>query len=157
MEDKKCLPSPISHIHTQTNKASNATMKVFTVSPFVFVVATATAFAPPSRQTMKTNLFSGGNMEKVDRTMRSVDDNLGYVATDPTAGDSPAVSRNKYDEVWVKQRARPRRNRKSAGVRAMVRENIVTPANFIYPLFIHDEDENSEILSMPGCYRHTGR
>merc|ERR1719253_379316 len=129
-------------------------MKVFTVSPFVFVVATATAFAPPSRQTMKTNLFSGGNMEKVDRTMRSVDDNLGYVATDPTAGDSPAVSRNKYDEVWVKQRARPRRNRKSAGVRAMVRENIVTPANFIYPLFIHDEDTNTEIVSMPGCFRH---
>eukprot|EP01083_Nonionella_stella_P138560 421609_1 len=38
------------------------------------------------------------------------------------------------------QRVRPRRNRKSAAVRSMVRENIVTPSNFIYPLFIHDED-----------------
>ena len=37
----------------------------------------------------------------------------------------------------------------------MVRENIVTPANFIYPLFIHDEDFNQPIESMPGCERHT--
>jgi porphobilinogen synthase len=37
----------------------------------------------------------------------------------------------------------------------MVRENIVTPANFIYPLFIHDEDFNQPIPSMPGCERHT--
>ena len=37
----------------------------------------------------------------------------------------------------------------------MVRENIVTPANFIYPLFIHDEDFNQDIVSMPGCERHS--
>jgi porphobilinogen synthase len=37
----------------------------------------------------------------------------------------------------------------------MVRENIVTPADFIYPLFIHDEDVNVEIASMPGCVRHS--
>lgn len=37
----------------------------------------------------------------------------------------------------------------------MVRENIVTPANFIYPLFIHDEDFNQPIPSMPGCERHS--
>lgn len=37
----------------------------------------------------------------------------------------------------------------------MVRENIVTPANFIYPLFIHDEDYNTPIASMPGCQRHS--
>lgn len=37
----------------------------------------------------------------------------------------------------------------------MVRENIVTPSNFIYPLFIHDEDFNVQIPSMPGCERHT--
>jgi porphobilinogen synthase len=86
--------------------------------------------------------------------MNGIDDNLGYEAFDPTSGDSPAVSRNNHGGVWVKQRARPRRNRKSAGVRAMVRENIVTPANFIYPLFIHDEDHNTEITSMPGCFRH---
>lgn len=37
----------------------------------------------------------------------------------------------------------------------MVRENIVTPANFIQPLFIHDEDFNQDIASMPGCQRHS--
>ena len=37
----------------------------------------------------------------------------------------------------------------------MVRENIVTPSNFIYPLFIHDEDFNQPIPSMPGCERHS--
>ena len=37
----------------------------------------------------------------------------------------------------------------------MLRENIVTPANFIYPLFIHDEDYNTPIASMPGCERHS--
>jgi porphobilinogen synthase len=57
--------------------------------------------------------------------------------------------------VCLFQRARPRRNRKSPAVRGMVRENIVTPANFIYPLFIHDEDFNQPIVSMPGCCRHS--
>ena len=36
-------------------------------------------------------------------------------------------SRNRLEEPWVQQRARPRRNRKSENVRALVRENIVTP------------------------------
>ena len=99
--------------------------------------------------------LSAGNTDPVDRTMKGIDDNLGYEAFDPTTGDSPAVARNNQGGVWVKQRARPRRNRKSAGVRAMVRENIVTPANFIYPLFIHDEDFCQDISSMPGCQRHS--
>mmetsp|Transcript_23270 Transcript_23270/g.35676 ORF Transcript_23270/g.35676 Transcript_23270/m.35676 type:complete len:404 (-) Transcript_23270:113-1324(-) len=119
-------------------------------------VSSADAFAPSaSVGRTATNLYGGGNMEPVDRTMNGIDDNLGYEAFDPTAGDSPAVARNNNGGVWVQQRARPRRNRKSAGVRAMVRENIVTPANFIYPLFIHDEDHNTEIPSMPGCQRHS--
>ena len=119
-------------------------------------VASASAFAPssPSYVTTKTALYGGGNMDPVDPTMKGIDDNLGYDAFDPTSGDSPAVSRNNNGGVWVKQRARPRRNRKSAGMRAMVRENIVTPANFIYPLFIHSESTNTEIPSMPGCFRH---
>jgi len=37
----------------------------------------------------------------------------------------------------------------------MVRETIVTPSNFIYPLFIHDESSNVVIPSMPGCERHS--
>jgi len=36
-----------------------------------------------------------------------------------------------------------------------VRENILSPADFIYPLFIHDEATNVVIPSMPGCERHS--
>ena len=62
---------------------------------------------------------------------------------------------NRNDAAWVEQRQRPRRNRKSAGIRGMVRENIVTPKDFIYPLFIHENDYQQEISSMPGCFRHS--
>jgi porphobilinogen synthase len=40
-------------------------------------------------------------------------------------------------------------------MRGMVRECFVTPSNFIYPLFIHDEESNLAIASMPGCERHS--
>ena len=40
-------------------------------------------------------------------------------------------------------------------IRGLVRENIVTPRDFIYPLFIHDDNTKEEISSMPGCYRHS--
>lgn len=36
-------------------------------------------------------------------------------------------NRNRLEESWVEQRPRPRRNRKSESIRALVRENIVTP------------------------------
>lgn len=104
-----------------------------------------------SATTPKTIVTQGGNTEPVDKTMKSVDS----TAFDPTTGSQPAVIRNNQDGVWVQQRARPRRNRKSAAIRGMVRENIVTPANFIYPLFIHDETTNTQIPSMPGCERHS--
>ena len=52
------------------------------------------------------------------------------------------LRRNTKGGPWVEQRSRPRRNRKSEAVRKMVRETIVTPSNFIYPLFIHDESAN---------------
>jgi hypothetical protein len=58
----------------------------------------------------------------------------------------PGVLRsNTQGKAWVEQRQRPRRNRKSEAVRKMVRETIVTPSNFIYPLFIHDETSNVQI------------
>jgi len=48
---------------------------------------------------------------------------------------------------------RPRRNRKSAGVRGLVRETSLSPADFIYPLFFHAGEEDEPIGSMPGCHR----
>lgn len=48
---------------------------------------------------------------------------------------------------------RPRRNRKSAAVRGLVRETTLSASDFIYPLFLHDGDEDEAIDSMPGCKR----
>jgi len=65
------------------------------------------------------------------------------------------LQRNRYDEPWVPQRIRPRRNRKNEVIRSMVRENIVKPSDFIYPLFIHNDNYKQEISSMPNCFRHS--
>jgi len=65
------------------------------------------------------------------------------------------LAKNARGRPWVEQRPRPRRNRKTETVRRMVRENILSPADFIYPLFIHDESSNVVIPSMPGCERHS--
>ncbi len=68
---------------------------------------------------------------------------------------SGVLKHNSMGGPWVEQKARPRRNRKSEAMRRMVRENILSPADFIYPLFIHDEKSNVAIASMPGCERHS--
>jgi porphobilinogen synthase len=51
-------------------------------------------------------------------------------------------------------RQRPRRNRKSAAIRAMVQETRLTLDQLIFPLFlIDDEDAVIPIASMPGIHR----
>ena len=49
---------------------------------------------------------------------------------------------------------RPRRNRKSEGIRTLVREHEVTVKDLIFPLFlIEGEKAKTEVSSMPGIYR----
>lgn len=49
---------------------------------------------------------------------------------------------------------RPRRNRKSAAIRAMVEETQLGPQHLIYPLFLKDgKNIQEEVSSMPGNYR----
>jgi porphobilinogen synthase len=50
---------------------------------------------------------------------------------------------------------RPRRNRVSAGVRALVRETVLTPADLVLPLFVHHESADAPIAAMPGCARQS--
>ena len=51
---------------------------------------------------------------------------------------------------------RPRRNRRSAAVRGLVRETHLTPDHLIYPLFVLDGANRREpIVSMPGIDRVT--
>ena len=49
--------------------------------------------------------------------------------------------------------SRPRRNRKSSEVRAMVRENSISAGDLVLPLFFHEDAEDVAIESMPGCTR----
>lgn len=49
---------------------------------------------------------------------------------------------------------RPRRNRRSAALRGLMRETELSPAHLILPLFVTDgEDTRIPIGAMPGCYR----
>lgn len=49
---------------------------------------------------------------------------------------------------------RPRRNRKSAAIRDMVRENQVNVSNLVYPLFlVNGKKIKSEVKSLPGNFR----
>lgn len=48
---------------------------------------------------------------------------------------------------------RPRRNRRSAAIRGLVRETELTAAHLIYPLFLHASGDDQPIPSMPGCVR----
>ena len=49
---------------------------------------------------------------------------------------------------------RPRRNRNSAMMRALVRETFLSPSNFILPLFVMEGKKQKEpIRSMPGVFR----
>ena len=51
---------------------------------------------------------------------------------------------------------RPRRNRKSAAIRAIVEETRLSVNDFIFPLFlIEGSDKKEEIPSMPGIYRYS--
>lgn len=51
---------------------------------------------------------------------------------------------------------RPRRNRKSPAIRALVQETRLHPADLIYPLFLREGDNIEEpIPSMPGIYRYS--
>lgn len=51
---------------------------------------------------------------------------------------------------------RHRRLRKNEAIRSMVRENVLTPQDFILPMFIAEgENVKHEIASMPGVYRQS--
>src|SRR5258706_15755075 len=50
--------------------------------------------------------------------------------------------------------SRPRRNRKSAGMRAMARESFLTASNLVLPLFLQEgEKQRTPIAAVPGQAR----
>ncbi len=53
----------------------------------------------------------------------------------------------------MKMEVRPRRNRRTAAIRNLVRETSLSVQDLILPLFFHEDEEDVEIESMPGCIR----
>lgn len=54
----------------------------------------------------------------------------------------------------MRQIERPRRLRRTPGVRALVRETELRPENFVWPVFIQEgKDVRHPIASLPGCFR----
>ncbi len=48
---------------------------------------------------------------------------------------------------------RPRRNRRTAGIRAMVQETHLAPSHLVLPAFVHEHNQPHPIASMPGHSR----
>ena len=49
--------------------------------------------------------------------------------------------------------SRPRRNRRTEAIRGLVRETHVSPAQLIYPLFVHEDNTDSPLEALPGQTR----
>ena len=102
--------------------------------------------------------FLVGSNARSSTRLRSfvLDDVVMEEKTTTEALSSSVFEKNEQDEVWMPSvTSRPRRNRKSAGMRAMVRETHLSAANLMQPIFIHDEDSVDAIASMPGQSRHS--
>ncbi|TAK49294.1 MAG: porphobilinogen synthase [Xanthobacteraceae bacterium] len=70
-----------------------------------------------------------------------------------TRDDPPRLSPS-HAPAPLDLRIRPRRNRKSDWARRMVRENVLTPADLIWPLFVMDgSNARTPVPSMPGIER----
>lgn len=79
--------------------------------------------------------------------------------TDPESSRSDSansISSRSDSSSSVRLLHRPRRLRKSAGLRRMVQETVLSAADFIYPLFVMEGEARKEAIpSMPDCYRYS--
>ena len=77
-------------------------------------------------------------------------------ATLADSASSNSASSNSASSSSASLLHRPRRLRKSAGLRRMVRETVLSAADFIYPLFVMEGEGRKEAIpSMPGCDRYS--
>jgi porphobilinogen synthase len=71
-----------------------------------------------------------------------------------TRTPSASVTADTSRRIKLDLRRRPRRLRRSAGIRGLVRETRLSAESFLYPLFVRSgEGERREIASMPGVYQ----
>ena len=67
------------------------------------LTASAAAFSAvaPKKSAAKAASGGGPSLDPIDRSLKGIDADADTF--DPTAGDSPALTRNNNDEVWVPQ------------------------------------------------------
>jgi porphobilinogen synthase len=71
-----------------------------------------------------------------------------------THSDTPRAPASGTHSSAETLRRRPRRLRRTAAIRALIRETRLSPDNFIYPLFVcPGEGQRREVGSMPGVYQ----
>ncbi|RAM53375.1 MAG: porphobilinogen synthase [Hapalosiphonaceae cyanobacterium JJU2] len=69
---------------------------------------------------------------------------------------SENLTTNNTNQVSTNLILRPRRLRRTATLRRMVRETTLSVDDLIYPMFVMEgEEQKVEIASMPGCHRYT--
>ncbi len=69
---------------------------------------------------------------------------------------SENLTTNNTNQVSTNPIIRPRRLRRTATLRHMVRETTLSVDDLIYPMFVMEgEEQKVEIASMPGCHRYT--
>ena len=74
--------------------------------------------------------------------------------TQPQSGDIHQPTGSAIGSTKTSLAIRPRRLRRTAGLRAMARETELSPADFIYPLFVtHGSAVRQPISSMPGVFQ----
>ncbi len=74
--------------------------------------------------------------------------------TATAASSPPGAARKRAPDETLDLRRRPRRLRRSAAIRGMVRETRLSPEGLVYPLFVCEgEGVRREVPSMPGVYQ----
>lgn len=72
------------------------------------------------------------------------------------SADSICTSGELTADSATAQSHRPRRLRRTATLRQMVRETVLTIDDLIYPVFVMEgEGQREEVPSMPGCFRYS--
>ncbi|KAK4391064.1 Delta-aminolevulinic acid dehydratase 1, chloroplastic [Sesamum angolense] len=77
----------------------------------------------------------------------------GNIPEAPPVPPKPAAPAGTPVASSLRLSRRPRRNRRTPALRAAFQETTLSPANLVYPLFIHEGEEDTPIGAMPGCYR----
>ena len=76
--------------------------------------------------------------------------------SDIASTDDAAVTTGRASSSVVNNVQRPRRLRRTNGLRQMVQETVLTVNDLIYPVFVMEgENTKQEVTSMPGSFRYT--